>query len=95
MSGTTRSSGNLPVRRKKALYRSWHRGLREMDLLFGTFADARIDDLSLPELDQYEDLLDQSDTELLKWFTGEVPVPPQFDHALFRRIQAFRHVMPF
>lgn len=95
MSGTTRSSGNLGIRRKKALFRSWHRGMREVDLLLGTFADAQIDGLSSAELDQYEDLLEASDSDLLKWMTGEVPVPPQHDTTVFRRIQAFRRVMPF
>ena len=95
MSGMSRSSGGLEIRRKKALYRSWHRGMREVDLLLGTFADARIDTLSSGELDQYEDLLDQLDADLLKWMTGEAPVPEQYDHPLFRRIQAFRQVMPF
>ncbi len=94
MSGTTRSSGGLEIRRKKALYRSWHRGMREMDLLLGTFADARIDALSSDELDRYEELLDLPDADLLKWMTGEAPVPEQHDHPLFRRIQAFRRVMP-
>lgn len=95
MSGTTRSSGTLGIRRKKALFRSWHRGMREVDLLLGTFADARIDTLSPSELDQYEDLLEAQDADLLKWMTGEAPVPPAYDTPLFRRIQAFRRVMPF
>ena len=42
------SSGNLSIRRKKALYRAQHRGMREMDLLLGTFAAARIDRLMYP-----------------------------------------------
>ena len=95
MSGTKRSSGTLGIRRKKALFRSWHRGMREVDLLLGTFADARIDTLSPAELDQYEDLLEAQDADLLKWMTGEAPVPAAYDTPLFRRIQAFRRVMPF
>ena len=39
MSGTTRSSADLDVRRRRILFRSWHRGIREMDLLMGQFAD--------------------------------------------------------
>ena len=40
MTGTTRSSAGLDERRRRLLYRSWHRGTREMDLIMGRFADA-------------------------------------------------------
>ena len=39
MSGTTRTSEGLDARRRKLLFRSWHRGIREMDLILGGFAD--------------------------------------------------------
>ena len=39
--GTTRSSEGLDVRRRKLLFRAWHRGMREMDLIMGRFADPR------------------------------------------------------
>ena len=45
MSGTTRSSKGLDQRRRKLLFRSWHRGTREMDLIMGRFADATIEQL--------------------------------------------------
>ena len=35
MTGTTRSSGGLDDRRKRLLFRCWHRGTREMDLILG------------------------------------------------------------
>ena len=41
MTGTTLSSDGLSVRKRRILFRAWHRGTREMDLLFGRFADAR------------------------------------------------------
>ncbi|RUU81224.1 succinate dehydrogenase assembly factor 2, partial [Mesorhizobium sp. M7A.T.Ca.TU.009.01.3.1] len=53
MTGTTRSSEGLDVRRRKLLFRSWHRGMREMDLILGTFADAEIGALTAEEIDQY------------------------------------------
>ena len=39
MTGTTRSSEGLDLRRRKLLFRAWHRGMREMDLIMGRFAD--------------------------------------------------------
>ena len=32
----------LDARRRKLLFRSWHRGMRETDLILGQFADAEI-----------------------------------------------------
>lgn len=95
MTGTTRSSEGLDARRRKLLFRSWHRGMREMDLILGSFADARIAALTGPELDQYERLLDIPDTDILPVLTGERPVPPQFDCDVLRMILAFRGAMSF
>ena len=72
MTGTTRTSADLDPRRRRTLYRSWHRGIREMDLIMGRFADAEIGDLSEAELDQFEALIEVPDRDLFKWLTGEV-----------------------
>jgi antitoxin CptB len=92
---TMTSSGPLGIRRKKALYRAQHRGMREMDLLLGTFAAASLEEMEEAELDEFETMLDLRDGDFLKWLTGETPVPPEHDTDLFRRIRAFRQVMPF
>lgn len=92
---TMTSSGPLGIRRKKALYRAQHRGMREMDLLLGTFAAASLDGMSESDLEEFETMLDIQDGDFLKWLTGETPVPDRHDTDLFRRIRAFRQVMPF
>ncbi len=46
MTGTTRTSEGLDARRRKLLFRSWHRGTREMDLIMGRFADVHIGDFT-------------------------------------------------
>lgn len=95
MTGTTRSSTGLDIRRRKLLFRSWHRGMRELDLVLGTFADAAVDDLTEVEIDQYERLLDIPDTELMGWITGERTIPAEHKTPLFERIMAFRRAMTF
>lgn len=76
MTGTKHTGEGLDPRRRKLLFRSWHRGMRESDLILGSFADAAIATLTDDELDQYEALLETPDTELLPWLTGEKN-PPQ------------------
>ena len=89
MTGSTRSSEGLDVRRRKLLFRAWHRGMREMDLILGRFADRTIDVLEARELAEFERLIELPDRELLGWITGEFEVPPDFDSALFRRLRDF------
>jgi antitoxin CptB len=95
MTGSERSSSGLDARRRKLLFRSWHRGMREMDLILGSFADARIDDLTDAELDQYEKLLDISDTVLLPLATGVEPIPSGDEQEILRKIVAFRQPVKF
>ena len=89
MTGSRRWSDGLDVRRRKLLFRSWHRGMREMDLVMGRFADAEISRLSEAELDEYERLIELPDGELLLWITGEQKIPVNVDGAVLRRLRAF------
>jgi antitoxin CptB len=90
MTGTTRSSGGLDDRRKRLLFRCWHRGTREMDLIFGRFADAEIANLSENELAQFEYLMDVPDPDLYAALTGNMPPAPDYANGLFDRIKSFR-----
>jgi antitoxin CptB len=89
MTGSTRSSEGLDERRRRLLFRSWHRGIREADLVLGRFADAHIADLSNADLDEYERLLDVPDHDLYTWVTEEVSVPAEYETALFCSLRAF------
>jgi antitoxin CptB len=89
MTGTKRSSEGLDLRRRKLLFRSWHRGLREMDLILGGFADARVAQLEEGELSEFERWIDVPDRDLLAWVTGEEVVPADFDSPLFRDLRDF------
>jgi antitoxin CptB len=89
MTGTTRSSDGLDVRRRQLLFRSWHRGTREMDLIMGRFADRHIERLTETELADYERLSVLPDPDLLAWITGEVLVPADYDTPVFRKLRDF------
>ncbi|MFZ5735057.1 MAG: succinate dehydrogenase assembly factor 2 [Pseudomonadota bacterium] len=90
MTGTTRSSEGLDPRRKRLLFRCWHRGTREMDLLLGRFADAHIGDLSEAEVDQLEQLIEAADPDLYAALTGATMPGPDIAGPMFERIKAFR-----
>jgi antitoxin CptB len=90
MTGSTRSSGGLDDRRKRLLFRCWHRGTREMDLILGRFADAEIATLTDDELAQLEHLIEVPDPDLYAAVSGNAELAPQYANNLFDRIKAFR-----
>ena len=81
---------DLSMRRRRLRYRAWHRGTKEMDLVLGPFADAHLEAYGAPELDRLEALMDEEDTDLLKWVMGQEPVPEGVDSPLLAEIIAFR-----
>src|SRR4051812_21343738 len=89
MTGSTRSSEGLDDRRKRLLFRCWHRGTREMDLILGRFADASIAELSDAELAQLERLIEVPDPDLYAALSGDVSLAPEFRTGLFDRIKSF------
>jgi antitoxin CptB len=92
MTGSTRSSGGLDDRRKRLLFRCWHRGTREMDLILGRFADTEISTLSDADLAELERLLEVPDPDLYAALTGDTPLAPEYASTLFDRIKTFRAV---
>ena len=87
MTGSELSSADLDPLQRKLLFRAWHRGIREMDLILGSFADAHIALMSELEIEEFGNLLEVSDRDLIKWFTGESPVPADWDSPLFHKIK--------
>ncbi len=79
----------LDARRRRLLFRAWHRGTREMDLLMGRFCDAELGGLPEIELGDLEQLMEAQDRDVFSWLSGELAVPGNYDTAVFRKVQAF------
>ncbi len=86
---TERSSAGLDVRRRKLLFRAWRRGVREMDLIVGRFADAYIASLDEPALDDFERLIEVPNADLYAWVVGDTEIPVNYDTAVLRQLLAF------
>lgn len=80
----------LDVRRRRVLFRAWHRGMKEMDLIYGRFADRELAGLPDEELDAFEALMEAPDDEVYAWIVGRKPTPSDFDTPLFGRIRNFK-----
>ncbi|MCX5480073.1 succinate dehydrogenase assembly factor 2 [Kaistia geumhonensis] len=94
MTGAPSPGDGLDVHRRRTRFRAWHRGMREMDLILGRFADASIADLSDGELAALDALMEEQDRDLFAWLTGEAAVPPHADTPLFRKLAAFTGASP-
>lgn len=94
MTGTTRSSDGLDDRRKRLLFRCWHRGTREMDLILGGFADAHIAGLSDAEMTDLEGLMELPDPDLYAAFSGAQPLVSPYQDGIFIRIKQHLDASP-
>jgi antitoxin CptB len=68
-------------KRKRLIFRSNHRGTKEMDLIMGSFAAAHVPSFSEDELASYAGLLEENDPDLYNWISG-TEQPPQAIAAL-------------
>lgn len=66
------SSDDLDRRRRRALWRASHRGTKELDLIIGGYAAARLASMDTDELERFEAFLLLQDPELHSWFLGGV-----------------------
>ncbi|MGL1920092.1 MAG: succinate dehydrogenase assembly factor 2 [Hyphomicrobiales bacterium] len=79
---------DIEIYKKKLMFRAWHRGMKELDLLMGTFAQDELAELKGDELDQFERLIDSEDNDLLNYFNGKQAVPSHLAGPVFERIKA-------
>ncbi|WP_346767112.1 succinate dehydrogenase assembly factor 2 [Enterovirga aerilata] len=90
MAAPADSAGALDPRRKRALFRAWHRGTREMDLIMGRYADRAIGTMSDQELAAFEQLLDLPEADVFGWVSGTNEPPAGIDPGLIARLGEFR-----
>ncbi|WBU65677.1 succinate dehydrogenase assembly factor 2 [Paracoccus aerodenitrificans] len=74
------------TRLKRLRMRSWRRGMKEMDLILGPFADTRLPDLPDDLLTQYEMVMSENDQDLYRWIVarsrGETAGPQEISAVL-------------
>jgi antitoxin CptB len=80
--------GSSENRRKRLLFRAQRRGFKEVDLIFGAYAEAALRGLNEAELDQFEALLVAPDQEVYAWLRGAEPVPADYDNPVFAGLKA-------
>ena len=74
-------------RLKRLKYRANHRGIKEMDIVIGRFANEKLDSLSDDNLDLFEQLMAEHDRDLIIWFTGEQEFPDEETKPMFEMVR--------
>lgn len=79
---------SVEIRRKRLKFRSWHRGIKEADILLGSFADNHLGSLTVAQLDRYENLLREPDLKIVAWITKDAPTPDHLQNDVMDMLQA-------
>jgi antitoxin CptB len=83
------TSETLDIRRKRLKYRSQHRGTKELDLVLGRFAAARLDTLDSGQIDRFEALLEAPSPLVYAWVIGQDSPPPEMDTDILQLVRDF------
>ncbi|MCB2136666.1 MAG: succinate dehydrogenase assembly factor 2 [Rhodobacteraceae bacterium] len=70
--------------------RSWRRGMKEMDIVLGPFADRCLADLPVVTVTLYDRLLGENDQDIYAWITGAAKPPAEFAALLDTIVAAVR-----
>ncbi|MFK7839524.1 MAG: succinate dehydrogenase assembly factor 2 [Bdellovibrionales bacterium] len=73
--------------RRRLIFRSDHRGTKEMDLILGTFAKKHVPDMCEEELAKFDEILKENDPNLYNWITCKEPEPDNVKSDLFDRLK--------
>ena len=86
----TKPDDDLEFRRRRALWRAGHRGMKELDLVLGAYARAHVHGMDGDALAHFESILAEADTDLFDWVMGTAPVPAQYRGPVIEALQRSR-----
>lgn len=71
-----RTGETIDTKRARLVYQLRKRGILESDLLLSTFAKKHLNSFTLKQLDEYDNLLDETDWDIYYWATKNFDVTP-------------------
>lgn len=76
--------------RRRLAWRASRRGIKEMDIIVGGYADAKLPTMTPQELVVFEAMLEIPDQHLLSWVTRQEEVPEDLRSPMLMELLAFR-----
>jgi len=86
----TQTSVPLDARRRRLVWRASHRGMKEIDLIVGTYARREANTMDATALESFETLLDHTDADLYDWLVRCLTPPADADHELIEDLKKIR-----
>ena len=81
---------NKETLKRQIIYRSTHRGSKEMDILLGNFVKTYIDEFNDVELQHLEELLLIEDEILYQWYFGKKMNDNIPNNNVFNKLKNFK-----
>ena len=81
---------NINILKKKIIYRSEHRGTKEMDLLLSNFVKRYVNSLNENELCELESLLNIDDEVLYKWYLNNEKTTSIPENSITKKLKEFK-----
>jgi len=75
---------------KRLRMRAWHRGIKEMDLILGQWADTHLDSADDATLDMFETVMAEADHDLYQWVSGQSEPPVSLAPFIARLAKDFK-----
>ena len=63
---------------RELIYKSWHRGCKETDILLGFFAKDCIETMNETEIELYKEFIAQPDWDIYAWLTEGAKSPEKY-----------------
>jgi antitoxin CptB len=86
----TNPDDDLEHRRRRAVWRAGHRGMKELDLVLGAYARAHVPGMDDDALAHFESILAEADTDLFDWVMGRAPVPAHYQGPVIEALKRSR-----
>lgn len=77
------------IRRKRLKYQAWHRGIKEVDLVLGPFADQFLGQMDEQALDEFEALLSVPDQDIFDWLCERSTPPDGYRTKIYEQVFDF------
>jgi antitoxin CptB len=95
LSATRKSmTEELTKQRKRLRFRSWHRGMKELDLLLGSFSDQYLERFDTGQLARFEALLEVPEPALYAWLVSRTAPPAELRDDVMELLLEFRYRPP-
>ena len=90
--GREDNNESIEIRRKRLKFRSWHRGIKEADILLGSFADKFLVEMTKEQLDKYENILREADSDIVAWITNDRPPPDKYKNDVMGMLKSIDYI---